>query len=271
MSEQRVRFNGDTKVLFRNAVRTPLPDEDAERLFHENMMNVADAQERKAEMLADPDVPLLEAYERQLEGIAASYKRRCRQIAGDDYEEVALAYQRGERNDRVGALTAYYFEGLWRMQQRITVTDMLFFPIILRYPDSFTVNIRFASGYTTTESVLYESPEHSEEELDDEYVETYYNESLYSQKKAAEYIRDTAQIIRDEFPNPDDVPFEERKYGGIVSGGGRKGSVFSSMLERVEPDPDRFSEPVSEPMLVDEGPEAARTERELLPDGTIVI
>ncbi|WP_416840538.1 hypothetical protein [Haloferax sp. DFSO52] len=271
MSERTVRFNGNTKVLYRKAVRTPLPDEDAERVFHENMMNVADAQVRKAEMLADPDIPLLEAYEKQLEGIAASYKRRCRHIAGDDYEEVALAYQRGERNDRLGALTAYYFEGLWRMQQRFTVADMMFFPIILRYPDNFTVNIRFASGYKTTESVLYESPEHSTEELDDQYAETYYNESLYSQKEAAKKIKATAEILREEFPHPDEVPFEERKYGGIVSAGGRKGSVFSSMLQRVEPDPGRFSEPVDEPTLVDEGPEAARTERELLPDGCIVI
>lgn len=271
MSERQVRFNGDTKVLFRNAVRTPLPDEDAERVFHENMMNVADAQERKAEMLADPDVSLLEAYETQLEGIAATYRRRCRYIAGEDYEAVAQAYQRGERDDRIGALTAYYFEGLWRMQQRITVTDMLFFPVILRYPDSFTVNIRFASGYKTTDSVLYESPEHMTDELDEEYAETYYNESLYSQKEAAEYIEETAGIIREQFPHPDDVPFDERKYGGIVSAGGRKGSVFSSMLQAVEPDPDRFSEPVTDPVLVDEGPEAARTERELLPDGCIVI
>lgn len=61
MSEQRVTFNGDTRVLYRQAVRTPLPNEDAERLFHENMMNIADAQERKADMLADPDISLLEA------------------------------------------------------------------------------------------------------------------------------------------------------------------------------------------------------------------
>ncbi|KAB1187626.1 MULTISPECIES: hypothetical protein [Haloferax] len=271
MSERQVTFNGDTEVLYRQAVRTPLPDEDAERVFYENMMNVADAQEWKAEMLADPDVSNLEAHEKQLDRIAASYKRRCRHIAGDDYEEVAHAYQRGERDDHVGALTAYYFEGLWRMQQRITVTDMLFFPIILRYPDSFTVNIRFASGYKTTDSVFYESPEHSDEELDDKYVERYYNDSLYSQKAAAKNIRETAQIIREEFQNPDEVSFDERKYGGIVSAAGRKGSVFSSMLQRVEPDPDRFSEPVDQPTLVDEGPEAARTERELLPDGCIVI
>ncbi|MFC7130999.1 hypothetical protein [Haloferax chudinovii] len=272
MSEQqRVTFNGDTRVLYRQAVRTPLPDEDAERLFHENMMNVADAQERKADMLADPDIPLLEAYETQLEGIAKSYKRRCRHIAGDDFEEIAMAYNSGERDDRLGALTAYYFEGLWRMQQRITVTDMLFFPIILRYPDCFTVNIRFASGHTTTESVLYESPEHSTEELDDEYAERYYNESLYSQKEAAEYIRDTAEIIREEFPSPDESTFEERQYGGVTSAGGRKGPVFSSMLKRVEPDPNRFSEPVDDTTLVEEGEEAKRTERELLPEGVIVL
>ncbi len=41
MSEQRVTFNGDTRVLYRQAVRTPLPNEDAERLFHENMPEVS--------------------------------------------------------------------------------------------------------------------------------------------------------------------------------------------------------------------------------------
>ncbi|ELZ96910.1 hypothetical protein C440_04013 [Haloferax mucosum ATCC BAA-1512] len=252
-------------------MRTPLPDEDAERVFHENMMNVADSQERKAEMLADPDIPLLEAYEKQHERIAESYRRRCRHIAGEEYERIALEYSRGERNDRLGALTAYYFEGLWRMEQRISVTDMLFFPIILRYPDSFTVNIRFTSGFATNGSVLYESPEHAPESLEGEYADRYYNDSLYSQKEAAEQIRATSQIIREEFLSPDEASFEERKYGGIVTGGGKKGSVFSSMLKRVEPDPDRFSEPATEPMLVEEGNEAKRTEHELLPDDAIVL
>ncbi|MFC7096834.1 hypothetical protein [Halobaculum marinum] len=269
--EQSRQFNGDTRVLYHRAVRTPLPNTDAERLFYENMMNVADAQERKADMLADPDVPLVDAYERQFEQIAESYERRLRSIAGDDYEAVALAHYRGDRDDRVSRLAAYYYEGLWRMQQRMTVTDMLFFPIILRYPDSFTVNIRFASGHTTTESVLYESPEHFDAELDEEYVDQYVRESRYSQKEAAAQIRAWADIIREEFTDPDEVPFEERKYGGIVSGGGRKGPVFSSVLKRVEPDPDRFDAPVDAPTLVGEGDEARRTARELLPEGSVVI
>nr|WP_254268968.1 hypothetical protein [Halorussus aquaticus] len=154
MGEQQHRFNGDARVLHRRAVRTPLPDEEAERVFHENMTNVADACERKAELLADPDASLLDAYETEFEHLTESFERRLRRVAGDDYEEVAVAYNRGERDDRVGALASYYFEALWRMQQRTTVTDMVFFPIILRYPDSFTVNVRFASGYATSESVL---------------------------------------------------------------------------------------------------------------------
>ncbi|MFC7202552.1 hypothetical protein ACFQJC_03435 [Haloferax namakaokahaiae] len=271
MGEYSRRFNGDTRVLYRQAVRTPLPNKDAERVFYENMMRVADAQVKKAEMLEDPDIPLIEAYERQLEGISATYKARLNQIAGDDYERVAMEYHNGEREDTKGALAAYYFEGLWRMQQRITVADMMFFPIILRYPDSFTVNIRFTSGYMTTESVLYESPEHSEEDIDEKYFERYYNDSIYSQKEAAEKIRDWAEIIREEFQDPDEVPFDERKYGGIVSAGGRRGSVFSSMLKRVEPDPERFSDSIDHPMLVEEGSEARRTEEELLTEDELLI
>lgn len=271
MSGQRGRFNGDTRVLQQYAVRTPLPDEDAERMFYENMQRVADARERRAEMLLDPNVSLLDAYETELDRIAGTFERRLRHFAGDDFRSVAMAYNRGERDDRIGALTAYYFEALWRIQQRTTVTDMLFFPIILRYPDCFTMNVRFASGHTTTESVLFESPEHMSEELDHEHAETYYAESYYTQKQAAEYIRETAQIIREEFPNPEETSFEERKYGGIVSAGGRKGSVFSAMLKRVEPDRDRFSAGVDGPCLVKEGEEARRTERELLLDGEVLI
>ncbi len=141
MRGERYRFNGDAGVLHRQAVTTPLADENAERIFHENMMTVADAREKKAEMLADPDVSLLDAYDTELERVAESFTRRLRQIAGDDYAKVATAYHRGERDDRIGALTSYYLEGLWRIQQRTTVTDMLFFPIILRYPDSFTMNV----------------------------------------------------------------------------------------------------------------------------------
>ncbi|ADB60721.1 hypothetical protein Htur_1836 [Haloterrigena turkmenica DSM 5511] len=267
---QRDRFNGDTRVLHQRAVRTPLPNLEAERVFHENMMTVAAARERKADLLADPDVPLLDAYEAELERVAESFERRLRRIVGDDYREVAMAHHRGERDDRLGELAAYYVEGLWRIQQRTTVTDMLFSPLILRYPDSFTTNIRFAGGYTTPKSIRYESPEHSSDELPDDYAETYYEESRYSQRRAATYLRETAEIIRKEFPDPDETTFEERKYGGIVSAGGRRGSVFSAILERVEPDSDRFSEPVDVPTLVEAGPEARRTERSLRLEGEIV-
>lgn len=271
MGSQRERYNGSLDVLHGRAVVTPLPDEDAEREFHRNMMRVADAQERKAAMLADPDMPLLEAYEREMEGIAETYRNRLRSVAGEDYESVAFAYARGERDDAVGAIAAYYLEGIWRMQQRITVSDMLFFPIILRYPDCFTVNLRFAAGHRTTRSVLYESPEHLTERLEAEHAATYAEESLYTQREAAKLIEETAEILREEFPHPDEVPFEERRYGGIVCGGGRKDTVFSSMLERVDPDPNRFAEAPTEPGLVESGPEAERTEREFLPEGAFVL
>ncbi|WP_458208885.1 hypothetical protein [Haladaptatus sp. NG-SE-30] len=271
MRGEQYQFNGDAGILHQQAVRTPLPDKETERVFHENMMSVADARERKAELLADPNVSVLDAYETELDSVVEGFKRRLRHIAGNDYTAVAMAYNRGEQNDRIGALTSYYLEGLWRVQQRITITAMLFFPIIIRYPDSFTVNIRFADEHITTESVVFESPEHLSEELDDKYATTYYEESLYTQKQAADYIRETAQIIREEFPDPDETPFEERKYGGIVTAGGRRGSVFSDMLTRIEPDPNRFTESVSEPTLVKEGTEAKQTERELLPDGDVVI
>ena len=274
MVGQQNRFNGAARVLHRRAVRTPLPNEEAERLFHKNMMTVADAQERKAELLADPDVPLLAAYEAEIDLIADTFERRLRHVAGDDYEEAAMAYYRGERDDRIGEITAYYFEALWRLQQQVTVTDMVFSPLILRYPDSFTVNVRFANEYATSESVRYESPEHAAvtEELTDEHLETYHEESQYSQRQAAAFHREAAEIIRDQFPHPDDAPFEERKYGGIVSAGGRRGSVFSAMLEPVDPDPDRFSDAdsVAESTLVEAGPEATRTERELRLEGEII-
>ncbi|WP_222918014.1 hypothetical protein [Natrinema sp. SYSU A 869] len=270
MGGEQGRFTGDTKVLHQRAVRIPLLDAEAEQVFHENMMNVAASRERKAELLADPGASVLDAYEAQIDHVSESFERRLRQIAGEDYEEIAMAYHRGDRDDRIGALTAYYFEGAWRAQQQATITDMLYAPLILRYPDSFTMNIRFASGYTTTESVRYESPEHCSEELGDEHTETYYEESLFSQKQAAEYLRETAETIREEFPDPDETPFEERKYGGVVSASGRRGSVFSAMLERVEPDPDRFAEPVDKPVLVDAGPEARRTERTFILESEII-
>lgn len=271
MTGTQHRFNAETRVLYRRAVRTPLPDLEAERVFHENMMAVADARERCADLLADPDVPLLDAHETEFERLTDTFERRCRHIAGENYEEVAMAYYRGDRDDRIGRLTAYYVEGLWRIQQRTTVSEFTFFPLILRYPDSFTVNVRFASGYTTPESVRYESPHHLTEDLCDEHAEAFYADSQYSQRRAAEYIRETAQRIRDEFPDPDETSFEERKYGGIVAAGGHRGTTFTSMLERVDPDPDRFADEVTESTLVEAGAEARRTEREYLPADEVII
>lgn len=271
MSGGQLQFNGDPEVLHQNAVRTPLPDAEAERMFHESMLAVADARERKADLLEDPDTPVLTSYEAEFDRVAERFKRRLQQIAGDDYETVAREYQRGERDDRRGALSSYYLEGLWRIQQRTTVSDMLFFPLILRYPDSFTVNLRFASSHYTTASVRYESAELASIEPDDEYAELFREECRHEQKRAAVYLRDTAQIIREEFPDPDRVPFSERKFGGIVSAGGRRGSEFSVMLERVEPDPNRFAEPVEAPTLVTEGTEARQTESKYLPESAVVL
>jgi len=265
------RTDGGTNVLYGRAVRTPLPDRRAERLFHENMTAVADGRERKAELLADPSVSVAKAYETEFERVAETFERRLRRIAGDDYEAVARAYLRGEREDREGALAAYYIEGLWRIQQRSTVSEMLFFPLILRYPDSFTVNLRFAGEHTTPESLPFESPQHADVDSDGPHTQQYFDESSYEQERAAEYLRETAGIIREQFPHPDDVPFSERKHGGVVSAGGRYESVFTEMLAPVAPDPDRFSEPVSESTLVPAGSEAERTRRKYLPSAKVLI
>ena len=251
-------------VLRGSAVRTPLPDAETERLFHENMMAIAAGRERKAELLADPAVSVTEAYETEFRRVAESVERRLRRIAGSEYEAVARAYLRGERTDRVGSLSAYYLEGLWRIQQRSTVSELLFFPLILRYPDSFTGNLRFPGAYSTCESILFESPEHADPGSDGPHTGQYFDESRYEQERAAEYLRRTARTIREQFPHPEAVPFEERQYGGVVSAGGRRGSVFTEMLSTVDPDPDRFSDPVAEPTLVPAGPEAERTSRRYL-------
>ncbi|ELY61614.1 hypothetical protein [Natronolimnohabitans innermongolicus] len=270
MARQQERFHGDAGVLHQRAVRIPLPDEDAERLFHKNVTTIVASQERKADLLADPDVPLLTAYEEGLDYAVESFERRLRQIAGEDYEEVAMAYFRGEREDSIAEVTAYFLEGIWRIQQWATVTEMVYAPLLVRYPDSFTLNIRFASGFTAPGAVHYESPEHCDEELPDAYLERYHQESQYSQRRAAEYLRSETELAREEFPHPDETTFEERKYGGILTAGGRRGSTFSALFESVDPDPDRFSEPATEPTLVEAGPEARRTERRLGLESEIV-
>ncbi|WP_049925744.1 hypothetical protein [Halopiger goleimassiliensis] len=269
MGGQKERFYGDARVLHQQAVRIPLPDREAERAFHENVQTLADALERKARLLADPDVPVLTAHEIELEHAAESFERRLRNIAGEEYESVAMEYYRGERDDRIAEIAAYFVEGAWRIQQRTTVTDMVYAPLLLRYPDCFTLNIRFASDYCASGAIHYESPEHSSVDCDDAYAETYYAESQYTQREAAGYLEDAADVFRQEFPDPDDVPFDERKYGGIASAYGRHGSVFSTVVTRVDPDPDRFSEPATEPTIVEAGPEAQRTEHEFGLDGIV--
>ena len=173
--------------------------------------------------------------------------------------------------DRTGALAVYYLEALWRIQRRSTVPGMLFFPLIIRYPNSYTANLRFPHVHTTTESVIFESPGHAKVGPDDPHAQQYFDESRYEQEQAAAYLRETAGIIRDQFPHPDHVPFAERKYGGIVSAGGRHESMFTEMLTPVTPDPDRFSEPITESTLVPAGEEATRTEEKYLPSAKVII
>lgn len=263
--------NGDAKVLHQQAIRIPLRDIEAERSFHKSLMKIADAREQRANMLAEPGTSLLAAHETELECIAECFEEQLENIANEDYKTVARTYYQGEQDNRITELASYYLEGLWRLQQVLTIRDMMFFPLVIRYPESFTLNIRFASCHTTNESVHYESPEHLDEHLDEQHATTYYEESQYSQREAADYLRDTAQVIRDEFPDPDETSVADRKCGGIISADGRQGTVFSSMLKRVEPDLTRFSKPPDNAMLVSEGPEAKRTEQELLPNSTFVL
>jgi len=250
------------------AVRTPLPDRDAERVFYEHMDAVADARERKADLLADPDVPPIAAYENEFERIADTFEDRLRDVAGEDYRAVAAAYGRGERDDRVARLVAYYTESLWRLQEHNTIADVVYCPLILRYPDSFTVNVRFAVG-SVRQGVRFESPEHAET-LDDDYRERYYAESSYSQRQAAEYIRETAQILREQFPDPDETSLDERAYGGIAAAAGRDGATFTDVLVAVDPDPARFDGAPDAPTLVPAGPEADRLGETLLEDARVV-
>lgn len=271
MSRQKPRFTGDARLLHRRAIRIPLPNEEAEFGLHRNMATVAAAQERKAAMLRDPQVSILEVYERQLEGIEQSYRDAVELDAGDDFEQAAQEYTTGERTDGVAAMAAYLLEAIWRIEQMFTVTDMVVFPLVLRYPHYCTVNVRFVRGNLTDNVVWYESPEHSEEDLDDEYAEVYHSESQYSQKEAADHIEATARQVREQFPDPRETTFEERCVGGIVSAFGRRGSAFCSGLEPVTPDPDRFEETVTEPTIIEESPVAKQTEEEWLADDAVLL
>ncbi len=264
-------FTGDSRVLHRRAIRIPLPNEAAELSFYRNMSTVADAQERKARLIADPDTSVLEAYERQLEGIADSFERSLGDTVGDDYEAVAHAYSSGRRDDGLAAMAAYLLEALWRLQQMFTITERTFFPVILRYPRCNTVNIRFVNGHVTENAVLYESPEHAACDLEARHADVYHSESHWSQKQAARRIEASAQLIREAFPDPRETDFETRKIGGIAAAFGRRGSEFSSAIERVEPDPDRFVDTIEAPELIPESPIARRTEREWLPEDAVVL
>jgi hypothetical protein len=268
MNEWRGREERATNVLYQQAVRVPLPDCDAERVFYEHMMRVADALVHKSDLLADPDVPLTEAYEYELSELHQRFKHRLQRVANADYHDVADAYIRGERDDWAGALATYYRECYYRLQERYTHDDQVFFLLVLRYPDCVTANLGFADGDVSDDAVRYESVTHTD--IDEEYRERYYAECQYAQREAAEYICERVPCIRESFPDPDTTPFEERNYGGFVHITGRSGAVFSELLEDVRPDPDRFDDSVPTPGLVPEGPEAKRTKRKYLDDADFV-
>jgi len=268
MNEWRQREERGTNVLYQQAVRMPLPDLDSERVFHGHMMRVADALAHKSELLSDPDVPLTEAYEYELDELHQRFKHRLQRVAGADYHDVATAYIRGNRNDWTGALATYYRECYYRLQERYTHGDQIFFLLVLRYPDCFTANLGFADGEVSDDAVRYESVTHSD--IDEAYRERYYAECQYAQRKAAAYLSEHVPCIREAFPDPDATSFEERNYGGFVHITGRNGAVFSELLEGVRPDPDRFDDPATTPGLVPEGPEAKRTKREYLADADLV-
>jgi len=267
----RERLRSGTNMLRQRAVRIPLPDVEAERDLHENMMRIADAGERKGRLLDDPDVPLTEVYEDELDEMRRSFEYRLQQVAGEDYYDVATAYLDGERDDWIGALAAYYLECYYRLQERYTVDEQIFLLVILRYPDCFTVNLSFLTGDVSADAVRYESSTLAEADLTDSEQEQFYADSQYSQHKAAEYLRENVDCIREAFPDPDSTPIEQRQYGGFVHLTGRRGPTFAEVLDSLSPDPDRFDDAASTPGIVPEGPEAERAKRNLLTDSEVVL
>jgi len=265
------RLDSGTDMLRRRAVRIPLPDADAERDLHENMMRIADAGDRKSRLLDDPDVPLTEVYEDELDEMRQSFEHRLQQVAGEDYYDVATAYLDGERDDWVGALAAYYLECYYRLQERYTVDEQIFFLVILRYPDCFTVNLSFLTGDVSSDAVRYESSTLAEADLSDSDQEQYYADSQYSQHKAAEYLRERVDCIREAFPDPDTTPIEQRQYGGFIHLTGRRGPTFAEVLDSLSPDPDRFDDEASTRGIVPEGPEARRAKRDLLSNTEVLL
>ncbi|QCJ46255.1 hypothetical protein [Haloprofundus sp. MHR1] len=260
-----------TSLFHGRAIRLPMPSVEAELEFHRNMWRVAEGLERKAEMVADPRASVHEACDQQFERIKTSYETTLERFVGDEYESVAHAYLEGERSDGRAALAGYLSEALWRLQQLYSVSNLTFFPVVLRYPRCCTVNARFVHGQVVENTIQYESPEHSAVCPDESYADIYHGESRWSQKQAAEHLAASAQSIRDRFPDPRETPDDERRAGGIVSVFGRRGSTFTSGLELVEADPDRFDDDVEEPTLVAESSVARCTEREWLPRGAAVL
>lgn len=260
-----------SRLLHRQALRIPLPTPKAELGLHLNMARVAASQERKAEMLLAPDTSVVETYETQLDEIAQSYRDSIERDLGDEFEPAALAYSSGERDDGVAAAAAYLYEAVWRIQQMYTVTDMVVFPIVLRYPNCCTINLRFIRGRVANNVIWFESPEHSSEKLSEEHTDIYHCESQYSQKQAAKQIRSAARVVREQFPDPRETPAEERRLGGIVSAFGRENSTFCSGLEAVTPDPDRFDDSPAVPTIVKEGQLARETESKWLDDDAVVL
>ncbi|WP_367175537.1 hypothetical protein [Haloarcula rubripromontorii] len=271
MTDWRERMESGSETLRQQAVRVPLPDVEAERSVHENMMRIAAAGERKSELLDDPDVPLTEVYEDELDEMRQSFEHRLQQVAGEDYYEVATAYLDGERDDWIGALAAYYLECYYRLQERYTVDEQIFFLLVLRYPECFTVNLSFLTGDISAAGVRYESSKHVKADLNERNAEQLYADCQYSQYDASEYLRENVSCIRDAFPDPETTPFAQRRRGGFVHITGRQGATFTEILEPVSPDPNRFDDTASEPGLVSEGPEARRAKREFLTDTTVVI
>ena len=157
------------------------------------------------------------------------------------------------------------------MQERYTVDEQIFFLVILRYPDCFTVNLSFLTGDISEDAVRYESSTLAEADLTDSDQGQYYADSQYSQHKAAEYLRENVDCIREAFADPDATPIEERQYGGFVHLTGRRGPTFAEVLDSLSPDPDRFDDEASTPGIVPEGPEAERAKRDLLTDSEVVL
>ena len=265
------RLESGSEILRQQAVRIPLPDVEAERAFHQNMMRIAAAGDRKSKLLDDPDVPLTEVYEDELDEMRQSFEHRLQRIAGENYYDIATAYLDGERDDWVGALAAYYLECYYRLQERYTVDEQIFFLVILRYPECFTVNLSFLTGEFSSDAVRYESATHVEADLDEHERETLHADCQYSQHRAAAYLREHVDCIRDAVPDPDTTPVEQRQYGGFVHVTGRRGSTFKEILETLSPDPDRFDETPTTPGLVGEGPEAKRAKQELLADTEVLL